>query len=158
MKINSARLGEIDVPDDKIITMKRPILGFEALTRFCLIEIEDMSPFLWLQSIENETVAFVVVNPLVFWPGYHIDVNSHEIAELHVKQVKSVETYVVVTFGDGPEDMSANLQGPLLINSENNLAKQLVLVNSTYGVRHSVMQAVEALEETVVANMEPALA
>ncbi|RME19588.1 MAG: flagellar assembly protein FliW, partial [Candidatus Zixiibacteriota bacterium] len=78
-------------------------------------------------------------------------------AELEVDRVTSVETYVVVTFGEGPEEMSANLQGPLLINTENNLAKQLVLVNSSYGVRHSVMQAVEALEKRTAPEREPVL-
>ena len=155
MILKSLRLGEITVPEDKVITMARPILGFEDLKHFCLIEAEEMSPFLWLHSLENEAVAFVVVNPLIFWPDYRIEINSNEIAELRVKQVSSVETYVVVTFGSRPEEMSANLQGPVLINTENNLAKQLVLVNSRWGVSHSVLEAVERLEAPAPTAPEP---
>ena len=50
-----------------------------------------------------------------------------EIAELDVSRVNSVETYVIVTLSKTAEKISANLQGPILINTENNLAKQLIL-------------------------------
>ncbi|MCK4301566.1 MAG: flagellar assembly protein FliW [candidate division Zixibacteria bacterium] len=149
MRINSSRLGPIEVPDDKLITMERPILGFEGLTRFCLVERDEMAPFLWLQSAEEEAVAFIVVNPRVFFPDYRIEVNRKEIAELRIKQLESVETYVIVTMKNDPRDLSANLQGPILINTENGLAKQLVLVNSEYKVGHRILDAVERLDRTV---------
>jgi len=59
-----------------------------------------------------------------------------------VGSVQNVETYVIVNFADKAEEISANLQGPILINSENNRAKQLVLVNSKYNVRHFIMEAI----------------
>ena len=96
----------------------------------------------------------MVVNPLVFFPDYRIEVNPKEIAELKVSQVESVETYVIVNIPDDSKDISANLQGPVLINTENNLGKQLVLVNSEYQVCHSLM---EALENAPVAAPEEAL-
>lgn len=144
MIINSLRFGPLEVPDDKVISMERPILGFEALQRFCLVEMDDLAPFHWLQSTEDPAVAFLVLNPIVFFPDYRIEINSKEIAELEVADVRAVETYVVVTIPEEPREISANLQGPILINTENNRAKQLVLVNSSYAVRHSILEAIEA--------------
>lgn len=152
MIVDSARFGPLEVPEDKLITMARPILGFERLLTFCLIDRDDLAPFLWLQATEDSTVAFMVVNPRVFFPDYRIDVNRKEIAELKVMKVESVETYVVVTVNEDPEMTSANLQGPILINVENNLAKQLVLVNSEYEVRHLLVKALDALERTAPAH------
>jgi flagellar assembly factor FliW len=123
--------------------MERPILGFERLRRFCLVEMDELAPFMWLQAIEDPTVAFMVLNPVILFPDYRININSMEIAELEVSDLRKVETYVVVTFSDRPEDVSANLQGPILINTANNKAKQLVLVNSEYRVKHSLLDAVE---------------
>ncbi len=134
--VHSRRFGNLEVPDDKTITMERPILGFEHLTSFCLVDLPELSPFLWLQSTQEADVAFLVVNPALLFPDYRIEVNSKEIAELRVAKVESVETYVIVTLPERPEEISVNLQGPILINTENNLAKQLVLVNSRYEVRH----------------------
>ncbi|MBI5266144.1 MAG: flagellar assembly protein FliW [candidate division Zixibacteria bacterium] len=141
MVFNSTRLGQFEVPTDKIITMARPILGFEKLAEFCLVEVEAVAPFLWLQSTEDPTVAFLVVNPLVFFPDYRIEINSPEIAELNVSRVDEVETYVIATVPEDFRKMSINLQGPILVNTANRLAKQLVLVNSDYQVKHYVMTA-----------------
>ena len=136
MQIRSHRFGTLEIPGSKIIQMERPILGFEHLTEFCLIEKEELAPLLWLQSLEDPQIAFPVVNPTVFYPHYRIEINPNEIAELRVSRPESIETYVIVTLSDTPDKVSVNLQGPVLINTENNLAKQLVMVNSDYHVRH----------------------
>lgn len=147
MLIDSFRFGPMEIPDDRVIEMKRPILGFENLTRFCLVERDDLSPFLCLQSCEDPHVAFLATNPAAFFPDYRIQVNPREIAELEIEGLDEVETYVIVTITDNPEDTSVNLQGPIIVNTGNRTAKQLILVNSEYQVHHNLLEAIEALEQ-----------
>jgi flagellar assembly factor FliW len=150
----------MEVPEDKLINMERPILGFEQLKQYCLIEIDDLAPFLWLQSTEDANVAFLVMNPVTFFPDYRIEINSQEIAELEVADPGTVETYVILTVQKKSQDITANLQGPILINSRNNRGKQLVLVNSKYEVQHSISKAAERLwpekKTTAAPDMVPA--
>lgn len=148
MRISTLRFGDLEIPDDKIIRMEKPILGFEQLKRYCIIEREDCQPFLWYQSIDDPTVAFIVVNPLFFYSDYRIEVNPKEVEELNISDVKSVETYVIVTIPPDPRQMSFNLQGPILINTETRLAKQLILVNSEYRVKHYVITETEPAAKT----------
>jgi flagellar assembly factor FliW len=143
MRITTLRFGELEIPEEKIINMPKPVLGFEHLRKYCLIEREDSEPFLWFQSIEDPGTAFIVVNPLFFFPGYRIEVNPKEIEELQVNTVVDVETYVIVTVPPDPRKMTVNLQGPLLINTATRLAKQLILVNSDYGVKHNLLDGQE---------------
>ena len=157
MKVNSLRFGPLEVPDSKVIKMARPILGFEHLETFCLVDIEELRPFMWFQSVEDESVAFLVTNPLLFCSNYRIEINPQEIAELRVDDVTSVETYVIVTVPEDPRDVSANLQGPILINTRNGLAKQLVLVNSSYRIRERLLDSLALEPETVEAELEPEL-
>ncbi|MDH3892634.1 MAG: flagellar assembly protein FliW [candidate division Zixibacteria bacterium] len=138
MIIDSVRFGRLEIPDDKVITMQRPILGFEHLAQFCLIQREEMAPFHWLHSTKDPSVAFIVLNPAIFFEDYRIEVNPKEIAELEIDDLKSVETYAIVTVPEDPKETSVNLQGPILINTENGFAKQLVLVNSDYRVKHLI--------------------
>ena len=152
MLIQTVRFGQLKVPDEKLIKMQKPILGFERLNVYCLVEKEEFRPFLWLQSVEDPAVAFIVVNPLVFFPDYRIEVHSNELAEMMISRPDRVETYVIVTMPEDATRMSANLQGPILINTENNRAKQLVLVNSDYRVKHSIF---DALEDTAEPAVEP---
>jgi flagellar assembly factor FliW len=147
--VESLRFGTLDVPEDKTIFMERPILGFEHLKTFCLVELAELSPFLCMQSTEDPAVSFLVVNPLVFYPRYRIEVNPKEIAELRIARTESIETYVIVTVPEDARQISVNLQGPVLINTENNLAKQLVLVNSQYQVRHQLLEILETPQRKV---------
>jgi len=75
-----------------------------------------------------------------------------EIADLEIKKVTTVETYVIVTLPDDPQDLSANMQGPILINTENNLAKQLVLVNSDYRIKQLIFESLGIDPEIPVAQ------
>jgi flagellar assembly factor FliW len=151
MILSTTRFGDIEIPDDKIITMPKPVLGFEQLRRYCIIEREDCEPFLWYQSVDDANVAFMIVNPLVFCPDYRIEVNPRELDELKIADVGTVETYAIVTIPKNPADISINLQGPILINTANRLAKQLVLVNSNYRIKHRLADMIEIpVEETIV--------
>jgi flagellar assembly factor FliW len=154
MIIESVRFGKLEIPDDKLVRMQKPILGFEHLTTYCLIEQEEFLPFLWLQSVEDPAVAFVVVNPVIFFPDYRIEVHPKEIAELMISRFDRVETYVIVTIPDDPSRISVNLQGPILINTENTLAKQVVLVNSDYQVRHYLLEALRTTPTPAVEKKE----
>lgn len=143
MIITSSRFDKLEVPLERIITMQRPVLGFEQLTRFFLVERPDFHPFLWLHSIEDPTVAFPVVSPRFFFPDYRIEIHSKEVAELMITDPRLVETFVIITIPQDPAEMTANLQGPVIVNTANNLAKQLVLVNSDYSVDHPLIDADE---------------
>ena len=154
MIVQSLRLGEIEVSKDKLITMERPVLGFEKYKQFCLVEIEEVKPFLWLQSVDEPSISFLVVNPRLFMSDYKIEINSKEIAELKIQDVNSVETYVVVTLADKAENITANMQGPILINTENKLGKQLVLVNTDYDVKYHFMNYLPQTEEATTVEEE----
>jgi flagellar assembly factor FliW len=48
-----------------------------------------------------------------------------------------------VTVPDNVSRMSVNLQGPILVNKLNNLAKQIVLVHSPYTTCHYIADELE---------------
>lgn len=158
MIISTNRFGVLEIPEDKIITMPKPVLGFEQLERYCIIERDDCEPFLWYQSIDDPNVAFMIVNPIVFCPEYRIEVNPRELDELKIGDVSTVETYAIVTIPKDPTQVSINLQGPILINTETRLAKQLVLVNSEYKIKHLLSELidvrVDAFDEVVEEPVE----
>ncbi len=158
MKFYTQKFGEIEIPETKIISMMKPILGFENLTKFCLVEAEEMLPFLWFQSLEDSTISFIIVNPRAFFSDYKIEVNRNELSELNINNAESVETYVIATIPEDPKDMSVNLQGPILINTENNFAKQMVMVNSNYKVSHKLLDMLEQTEAENEKHKEPELA
>ncbi|MEE9441129.1 MAG: flagellar assembly protein FliW [candidate division Zixibacteria bacterium] len=149
MKVITERFGELEISEDLIITMTKPILGFEHLRKYVIVETDDFEPFKWFQSIDDPGAAFVIINPLHFFHDYMVEVNPKEIEELNVVKVEDVLTYAIVTIPQDYTKMTANLQGPVLINSVTRLAKQLVMVNSHYKIKHRMFETVKSAKTAV---------
>ncbi|MBN4056907.1 flagellar assembly protein FliW [bacterium AH-315-J21] len=135
LKVTTTRFGELNVTLDKVIELEKPVLGFEAHSRFILVEHEEMAPFVWLQAIDEPELAFLMINPTLFFPDYSIEVNPKEVEDIGVVDGSEVETYAIVTVPNDAKKMTANLQGPIVINMFTKQAKQLVLANSRHSVR-----------------------
>jgi flagellar assembly factor FliW len=140
--IATKHFGNIVVREDQIITFSPGLLGFTEFHRYILIEHGQDSPFLWLQCVEKADLAFVVIDPLFVLPDYQIGPVNGVQKELEVKNLQDLKVLVILTIPPGrPQDMTANLMGPLLINLANRRGKQLVLESSPYSHKHPVLPA-----------------
>jgi flagellar assembly factor FliW len=141
LKIETTRFGSIKIEEDKIIAMPFGMLGFQEDMRFVILQHKEDSPFFWYQSIDDPTLAFVITSPLLFKPDYEIDI-SHMIKEMSWdrEEEDSYELYVVVNIPKGsPEKMTANLIGPILINTKTRQAVQMVIADSIYSHRFPII-------------------
>ena len=155
--IPTTRFGEISVAAEKIITFPKGLLGFEHCRRYCLIADAQTTPLVYMQSLEDPALAFVVVDPRVFYPDYKVEIDPNEIAELEVGDVNDITTWVIVTVPEDITRLSVNLQGPLLLNTRSYRAKQVVLTRSPYTTCHCIADEVpESKPGTGVADKQPA--
>ena len=139
LTVETTRFGYIEVEERDIIRFPKGLLGFENRREFILIENPEHQPFVHLQAADDPSLAFIIVNPRRFFPNYKVQVDRPEIAELSVTDLSRVDTWVIVTVPDEIASMSANLQGPLLINRDKNIGKQVVLMRSPYTTRHYLL-------------------
>jgi flagellar assembly factor FliW len=139
MQLETRQFGFVEVQEKDVIEIPRGLLGFEAFERFVFIDSDECEPFRWLQSCDAPDLSFVVVSPVAFFPEYRVAVHAKEVADIGVQDPHDVEIFVIVTIPEQFEKMSANLQGPILVNSRNGKAKQLVLTNSEYTVQHLIL-------------------
>ncbi|MCP4118204.1 MAG: flagellar assembly protein FliW [Desulfobacteraceae bacterium] len=144
MKIDTRKFGEIEIDETKILTMPDGLLGFPGFERFALLEDPKTVPFCWFQSLEESNLALVVMNPFLFMQDYKLDLDGF-VAAKGWKGVKAEELqiYVVVNISQGEEGkkVTANLQGPLVININNNEAFQVVIPDSVYSYQHNILEA-----------------
>jgi flagellar assembly factor FliW len=130
--IKTSRFGEISIDCDKIITFTSPFLGFPNDRSFVLLPHSPKSPFFWLQSTDSPTLAFVVIQPHVIMNNYAPQLPAAIEAELK-NSVEKLELMVVLTIPPGkPREMTANLLGPVVYNTEKRLAKQVILDPNKY--------------------------
>lgn len=120
----------------EVITFPRGILGFEECRTFRLERSSEWEPLAKLQSIEQPRLSFVVAPPKLFLTDFCVRIDPLEVAELEIQDVNDAEMWAIVTVPDDPRRMSANLQGPIVVNRANGKGKQVVLTRSHYSTQH----------------------
>jgi len=89
--------------------------------------------------VEVERVAFVLVNPFLFRPDYELDIDDIDLAEIRIDDPEEALIFSIVTIPADGSPMTANLQGPLVINKEQRLARQAVLTDPRWKTRHDIV-------------------
>ena len=142
MKVATKAYGLIDVDERQKIVFPQGLFGFETLTDYLLLDAERQ-PFYWLQSIDVEQVAFVLVSPFLFRPDYEVNISNEELAEIGILSPEKALIFTIVTIPpDGP--MTANLQGPLVINRDTRTGKQAIMSDVRWKTKHDIMAELAA--------------
>ncbi len=140
MKFDTTRFGQIDVKSEDIIIFPDGPLGFPDCTRFTFIDEDRAVPFRMLQSLDNPALAFVVIDPLVARSDFHFDVTVDDLKMIKTDTTDNLLVYCIVTMSRDIQEVTVNLQGPLVINPTQKLGHQFVLVETEYTTREKLLQ------------------
>lgn len=136
-KVNTLRFGEIEVDEEKIVHFADGIPAFEDEHEFLIIPYDDESPYVFLQSLTKSDLAFLMTMPFVFFPDYEFELDDENQNKLELKREEDMLVYTLLTIPGGKvENMTANLMAPVVINTANMQARQLVLDKSSYNTKH----------------------
>lgn len=138
MQVRTSRFGVIDVAEDRIIQFPRGILGFPSAKRFALLEPADEACFFWLQCVDEPSLAFVVTDPSLFLSDYAVPIRPEQFGDLGLADPKDAQVFVIVNKVD--QTLTANLQGPLVINTLARTAEQFVLAEKRWTTRHTLLR------------------
>jgi len=142
VEIETTRFGHVEIDEKLIITLPQGILGFEDFKRYCILDhIDKESPFKWLQSVDDPSLAFVITDPLIFLSHYKAKVPVQEVADIKLSDAAQAIIAVIVNIKRDHSEITMNLQGPLVINSHERLAKQVIIRDGEYSVRHVIFSA-----------------
>ena len=117
------------------IDFPQGLFGFENCKKFTLTESE-YKPFCWLQSEDDKTLSFLVVNPFIFFDDYELDIDDASLQSIDVKTPGDVVVLTIITIPGNGEKLTANLQGPLVINKINNTGMQVILSDPNWTTKH----------------------
>ncbi|MFP5492093.1 MAG: flagellar assembly protein FliW [Bacteriovoracia bacterium] len=138
MKVKTTRFGELELNPSDIITFHDGLLGFDQLTKYFVVDPGDSTLILWLQSIEDEKVAFPIIEPKIFKPDYIAKLLPADLNGLDLETLSNAKLYSILTIPANVVEMSANLKAPVVINSAKKVAKQIVLADSKLTVKHEM--------------------
>jgi flagellar assembly factor FliW len=124
------------VLDDAELYIDAGLPGFPCAHRFRLGTWGGTpGPFKLLECLDLPGVAFVVVRPELFFPGYTPAIDGETCARLGLPDPADAMVFVIVTLGRTPYDATVNLLGPLVVNWRSRVAAQVVLDGDSSMVR-----------------------
>jgi flagellar assembly factor FliW len=138
VKVKTTRFGELEVNPSDIVTFAEGLLGFENLKKYFVVDPGDSTLILWLQSTEDEKVAFPIIEPKIFKPDYIAKLLPADLNGLELESLQTDKLYSILTIPANVTEMSANLKAPVVINSNKKVGKQIVLQDSKLSVKHEM--------------------
>ncbi|MGL4561892.1 MAG: flagellar assembly protein FliW [Brevinema sp.] len=130
--IKTRDFGDIEVSQCTSVTFKKPLFGFEYLTEFYLIPLQEPEQFTILQSKEDINVSFTMTQPSLFLSDYVLDINDDDASVLEFENHEDLYDFAIVTISENIEDITMNILGPVIINKKNGFAIQTISNCSYY--------------------------
>lgn len=136
MKIQTAYWNELEINEADMIYFQHGLPGFEEERQFAMLPISDESIFQVLQSVKTKELAFIVTSPFIAVKDYSFDLEEATIEALQIQEVHEVAVLGIVTLKDTLTTSTINLTAPIVLNTTNKQAKQIILDNNAFMIRH----------------------
>jgi flagellar assembly factor FliW len=145
MHVESSRFGTMEIRDDAVISFPDGLPGLPG-ERWALVGADEKSPFFWLHSIEDATMAIPVTSPWLFFGDYELRITDADAARLELSDAQDAFVICVVRAKPNLADFTINLASPIVINTPGRVGRQVLNDHGGYSVRHPLFSEVELSE------------
>ncbi|WP_042170077.1 flagellar assembly protein FliW [Paenibacillus gorillae] len=140
MIVQTTRFGELELLEEQIILFADGIPGFKQYSKYMIVTIED-SPFEYLQSVEDEALAFIITEPFGFFTDYEFDLPERFQVEMNLKDDKNVQVFNIVNVQGDLITATINLAAPIIINKQAGVGMQYILQDASYSIHQPLFAA-----------------
>ena len=133
------RFGAVVFGPKNIVTFPQGLVGMPQCRTFGLSPIPDprMGQFMLLQSLEDFALSFLVL-PLQLGSNTVANEDAKEACDALAIPVEDADFFTVVTLRKAEDGLkiSVNMRAPIIVDSKSRTARQYVLANPQYSIRH----------------------
>jgi len=147
MQVDTKAFGAIEVEEKRKINIPQGLYGFEEYSEYVIIPDDEHPPFFWLQSTTETEIAFILIDAFLFRKDYEVNVSHEEEAEIGLTESENALIFVIVTIPQDGSPMTANLQGPIVINEKNMTGMQAILSESKWRTKHDIIAELNQTEK-----------
>ncbi len=120
------------IEQDKVLFFQNGIPGFEKYTKYRIFhKKENESGVYWLESCEDSSIIFTLVDPVTYGLHYDLKLTDDEEDILEVTDPSDLAIFLILSKKDETKTgLNANIGGPIIINVANQKGIQKVLEQS----------------------------
>jgi flagellar assembly factor FliW len=128
-----------DIPE---LHFRAGLPGFPGERRFALVRWgANEGPYSVLVDLDDTDIRFLVAPPALFFPQYEVDLDDQSVELLDLQDASEALVLMIVTLGEKPEDATANLLGPVVINTRTHEGLQVVLPETGWSTKVPLLAA-----------------
>lgn len=142
-----SRLESKPVHSENIFHFPEGLPAFEYIKEFIFLFKPDTSPFLYMQALDPADILFVCIDPFLIHPDYKPRISDADVSFLHLKRPGDAFMLSIVTVKPDVAETTANLQGPVVINMQAGIGRQIVCENQKYPIRYKIWEALNKITE-----------
>jgi flagellar assembly factor FliW len=144
-QIRTAYFGELDYTEGTIFHFPYGLPGFENEHAFVFLQQPHTQPLLFLQSLGDPRLCFILLPILVIEPNYAANLDPDDLAALHLAPGRQpvigqdILCAAIVRPGGGESgEPTANLMAPVIVNLKEQIGMQVIQSDSSYSYRHPI--------------------
>jgi flagellar assembly factor FliW len=128
--LRTTRFGDLTVDEQRLFTFEDGLPGFPHATRFLAMHVEDDPDLYWLQSVDDGSLAFLAIVPWHHFPDYEPVLADEDRRRLELVEADEAMVLCILTIDREQDVVSANLLGPVVLNTARRLGRQVVLADA----------------------------
>ena len=132
-------LGEVSYDQDDVILFPEGLVGFENRNYFTVYTKQELEPFRWLTSVDNDKLCFPVIDPFLVIKDYNPLPTLDELKTIGLDDIHKAQILAIVTIDTNTSQVTVNLRGPVIINEARKIGKQFILIDSGYLLKQPLL-------------------
>lgn len=151
MKIETTRFGRIEIDNKNIINFPKGIIGINDSGDFVVLPHKPGSPLMWLQSVNDPAIAFIIMNPLMFLPEYIRDVIRSSPWRIDDDSCGDFSIFgIVIIPKEDKKNVQMNLLAPIVINKKEQKGMQIVVQTGDYKVDEPIAPYIKKMTDNLM--------
>ena len=132
------RFGACSYAPSDVIEFPWGLPGFPTLRNWLPLNIDSQGSFIWLQSLDDKSVALPAIDPWMVFEDYDPKLPAYAFTSLEIREAGDFATLCVVVVTTNAAEMTINLMAPIVVNLRTHKGRQIMLDGSSYSAREPV--------------------
>lgn len=132
------RFGACTYRESEVLTFPWGLPGFGSLRQFVALSLEGQERFVWLQSLDDLSIALPTADPWQIFDDYAPQLPPYATSSLDLQRPEEFATLCVVVVSPGAAEITMNLLAPVIINLRTRTGRQVTLETGGYSIRTPV--------------------
>jgi flagellar assembly factor FliW len=142
-RLQTTYFGELDYSEGSVYQFPHGLPGFETEQAFVFLRQPHTEPLMFMQSLGNQQLCFILLPILVAAPRYQVDLDPEYVSELKLtagcnpRIGEDILCAAILTASPGePAGPTVNLMAPVVVNLKERIGMQVIQANSGHSHRH----------------------